>query len=287
MGIWVGTNLALKHQKPNPYPTMSSYFLGFSTLLMLVASLKATASEPGDRLDLEGRPITPALMENPMPELGDGRLAIILTRYYEDGLGGAENWERISSIKFSGTLELIDGKFSLTALQKKPNLVKMTLRQNHRNMILAFDGKTAWQRPPKRGASAAVMSEDEARRFIHSARFGNYLLFPFAEGKEIIYIDTVPVEGKICHQIRVILDTGYQLDYYIDIRSFMEVKVENIDLTSDFRNSIVYSDYTRESGMPIARNIKSFENGEWVSTLVLDEAKVNSGVIPWMFEMPR
>lgn len=266
---------------------MSPHPLGLFTLFMLVASLKATASDPGDRLDLAGRTITPILMEDPMPELGDGRLALILTRYYEDGLGGAENWKRISSIRFSGTLELKDGEFSLTALQKKPNLVKMTLRQNHRDMVLAFDGETAWQRPPGRDASAAVMSEDEARRFIHSARFGNYLLYPFAEGKEIIYIDTVPVEGKICHKIRVVLDTGYQLDYYIDIRSFMEVKVENMDTTNDFRNSIVYSDYTRESGMPIARNIKSFENGEWVSTLILDEAKVNSGVIPWMFEMPR
>jgi len=130
-------------------------------------------------------------------------------------------------------------------------------------------------------------SETEARRFIHSARFGNYLLYPFAEGKRIRLIDTVPVEGAICHQIRVELDTGYQVDYYIDIRSYLEVKVVNTDLRSGSVNSVIYKDYIREFGMPIAKKVESFEGGEWVSSLVLDEVKVNSGVMPWMFHMPE
>lgn len=101
----------------------------------------------------------------------------------------------------------------------------------------------------------------------------------------MFYVDTVPVEGSICHQIRVILSGGFQLDYFIDIRTYMEVKVESIDLRSGLKNSILYSDYIREAGMPIARTVESYEDGKWVSTLTLDEAKVNAGVIPWMFKM--
>jgi hypothetical protein len=131
------------------------------------------------------------------------------------------------------------------------------------------------------------MAEQEARHFIHSARFGNYLLYPFAEGKRISLIDTVPVEGAICHQVRVELDTGYQVDYFIDIRSYLETKVVNTDLHSGVTNSVIYKDYTREFGMPIAKKVESREDGEWVSSLVLDEVKVNSGVMPWMFHMPK
>ena len=49
--------------------------------------------------------------------------------------------------------------------------------------------------------------------------------------------------------------------------------------------SVVYKDYIHESGMSIAKQIENFENGEWVSTLTLDDFKVNSGLMPWMFEM--
>ncbi len=259
----------------------------FTAIFMLVAGLYAVASEPNDRLDRSAQSLTPALRQTAMPELGDSRLAKILTRYYEDALGGDENWANISSVRVTGRLKLKNGEFQLTALQKKPNLVKMTLRQNQRDLVMAFDGTNAWQRPPGRDTKPVLMNQSEARRFIHSAHFGSYLLFPFAEGKELVYLDTVPVEGNICHQIRVTLKSGYQLDYFIDIRSYMEIKVENTDLRNGSKNSIVYSDYVREGGMPIARKVESYENGEWKSTLTLDEAKVNSGVISWMFNMPR
>lgn len=97
----------------------------------------------------------------------------------------------------------------------------------------------------------------------------------------------MPVEGAICHQIRVELDTGYQVDYFIDIRSYLEIKVVNADLRSGSTNSLIYQDYTRELGMPIARKVKSFEGGKWVSTLLIDEVKINTGVMPWMFHMPE
>ena len=131
------------------------------------------------------------------------------------------------------------------------------------------------------------MSELRGRRFQHSACFGSYLLYPFAEGKKIEYIDTVPTDGNICHQIRVTLASGYQVDYFIDIRSYLEIKSINTDLRDGEVNSVLYRDYTREFGMPIARQVESYEAGEWISTLIIEEVKVNSGVFQWMFKMPH
>ena len=84
---------------------------------------------------------------------------------------------------------------------------------------------------------------------------------------------------------RVTLDTDYQVDYFLDIRTYLEIKAVNTDLRTGKVNSLVYQDYFREYGMPIARQVESFEDGEWVSSLRLDEVKVNAGVIPWMFKM--
>jgi len=241
----------------------------------------------GDRLQLPATEITASVRGSPMPYLGTGRLANILTRYYIEGLGGAENWDLISSLMATGTLTLEKGEFDLSASQKKPDLIKMTIRANQRDLILAYDGETAWQKLPGRDTEPEPMAADEARRFIHNARFGNHLLYPFMEGKTIEYIDTVPTEGNICHQIRVTLETGYQVDYFIDIRTYLEIKVVNTDLRSETTNSVIYKDYIRESGIPIARQAESFENGKWVNSLKLEDVKVNAGVIPWMFKMRR
>jgi hypothetical protein len=37
--------------------------------------------------------------------------------------------------------------------------------------------------------------------------------------------------------------------------------------------------------MPIAKQIDSFENGEWLSSLTVNDFKVNVGLMPWRFKM--
>ena len=263
------------------FPTRHIFLFAISVLL----STASIAKKDGNQLQIKEDEINILDRQIAMPELGEGRLAKILMRYYKEGLGGPEGWDKISSLKVTGTLKLEDGDFELAAYQKKPDLLKMTIESQGRKLVLAYDGKTAWHLTPGADSTPQQMSETEARRFIHSARFGNHLLYPYAKGKKIVYIDTVPVEGNICHQIRVTLDTGYQVDYFIDIRSYLEIKVTNLDLESELESSIVYRDYIREFGMPIAKQSESFENGEWVSSLTLHTVKVNSGVVPWMFKM--
>lgn len=256
-------------------------------LVLCTESAIAKGSKEVDKdntLQVQEEQITSLLRKTPMPELGEGRLAKILTRYYLEGLRGPEHWDKISSIRVWGTLKLEDGTFHMDAYQKKPDLIKMTISNKSRELTLAYDGETAWQHVPG-DENPKQMEPGEARRFKHTARFGNHLLYPFAEGKKITYIDTVPVEGNISHQIRVDLDNGYQVDYFIDIRTYLEIKVVNHDLETGTKNTIVYTDYIREFGVPIAKNVESYENGEWVSSLTIDQVKVNSGIIPWMFKM--
>ena len=83
------------------------------------------------------------------------------------------------------------------------------------------------------------------------------------------------------------LDTDYQIDYFIDIRTYLEVKVVNTDLRTGAVSSKVYGDYIRDFGIPIAKKVVSFEEGIWFSTLELDQVEVNPGIMPWMFSMPK
>ena len=236
----------------------------------------------------DGDNVMLAVRNQSMPEeLGRGRIAKILERYYVDGLGGRENWDAVESLRVVGELTLEEGALELQAFQKKPNFIKIIISNSPRSsLVLSYDGETAWQQASN--AEAPVrMTEVEARRFIHSSVFGNHLLFPFQEGKTIELIDTVPIEGVICHHIRVSLDSEFQVDYYIDIRTYREVKVVNTDLQSGFETAINYEDYHVEMGVPIATSVTSFEDGKQVSMLKLNEVRFNTGVMPWMFSMPK
>ena len=256
----------------------------FVTLALAGTTL---ADDAGNRLLPKGARIDADLRREAMPELADTQLGKFLGRYYKRGLGGPEVWSQIESLRVSGTLRLPAGEFDLSAFQKKPDRIKMTIEGNQRDLVLGYDGEVAWQSSPRQAGKFAPMGEREARRFIHSARFGNYLLYPFEEGKTITYLDTVPVEGTICHQIRVVLETEYQVDYFIDIRDYFEIKVVNTDLRTGFVNSVIYENYTRKEGLPIAQKVRSTENGEWVSTLEVGDVAVNTGLMPWMFGMPE
>ena len=257
------------------------------TSLGLFATLSGESDSKalGDTLTMPTEQTNAIIQQSPMPDLGKGRLARILTRYYNDGLGGAEQWDQISSLKLNGTLKLEEGVFELNAYQKKPDLIKMMIRDNRSHQVLVYDGTNAWKKITGSKTEPVPMTESEARRFKHSSLLGSHLLYPYARGKEIEYVDTVPTEGYICHQIRVTLDSGYQVDYFIDIRTYLQRKAVHLDLRSGLVNSIVYKNYVRELGMPIAKEVESFENGEWVSSLTLNDFKVNSGVMPWMFKM--
>ena len=114
------------------------------------------------------------------------------------------------------------------------------------------------------------MAESEARRFKHSSLLGSHLLYPYARGKEIEYVDTVPTEGYICHQIRVTLDSGYQVDYFIDVRTYLQRKAVHLDL----RSGLVVASYIRIMSVslvfPLRRRSRALkmENGLVRSRLI-------------------
>ena len=84
---------------------MSIYCLITSFGLFATLSGKSDLKELGDMLNMPTEQIN-SIMQSPMPDLGKVRLARILARYYNDGLGGAEQWDQISSLKLKGTLKL-------------------------------------------------------------------------------------------------------------------------------------------------------------------------------------
>jgi hypothetical protein len=271
-------------------PLLRTFFYGTLGLAFLISSVSAKVA-PAITLDATGDEITVILRQTAMPKMSQDRLGSILTRCYNVGFGGPDNWEKLVSLRISGRLTVEAGEFEFNSYQKKPHYLKMTINGPRGALQAGYDGNVAWQvlasDPAAPDPAGLEMDAAHARRFIHSAYFGNHLLYPYALGKQIEYLDTVPVDGAICHQIRVTLKSGFQVDYFVDIRTYLESKTIMTDLRTGEVSETLSQDYFREFGIPVARKMVRSENGVWVSTFELDKITVNSGVMPWMFKMPK
>ena len=231
--------------------------------------------------------ITANQRETAMPKLGNSNLEKLLTRYYELGLGGSDIWSGIYSMRLKGTLAFGGNEFKMRCFQRKPDRLKMILDSPHGQIVLGYDGVEAWQHLPETNSPAVLMSADEARRFIHSSIFGNYLLYPYRSGKTIEYLGTTREMDTVCHRIRVRLQNNFTVDYYINVRTLLDIKIVNRDEKLNTSTTLMCEDYRIINGFPVSFRVISTTEDGVETTLSLDQVDFNVGLTDWIFNRPE
>ena len=221
-----------------------------------------------------------------MPVLSDCRVGQALSRHYNLGLGGAEAWQQVTSVRLQGKLITAEGEFELTGYHKKPNLLKIILASAERETVYSFDGESGWMQQIRPLGAPQGLPAGMAAHFVQHAAFGGHLLYPYSERKLIQYLDTLPVESKLCDQVRVTLGSDYQLDYFIDIATHQEVKRRSLDLHTGHQLSMIFCSDSREAEQAYSRKISLLENEAWWGTVELEVIQINPGIMSWMFTRP-
>jgi hypothetical protein len=218
----------------------------------------------------------------------EGRLGRILERYFEEGVGGKENFARLESLLIEGTIQSGDISRPFRVFKKKPDLFRIRVGlPNRREWVMAFDGRVGWERHPDRNeGQARVMEGNELDAFKLDSAFASHLLYPLAPGKKMEFIDTVPVDGRICHQIRITFDNNWVLTYFIDIRSFNEYKLHTLAPGESTPRETIFEDFRLVSGIPLAHKVTTRRDGEILNKVLIERAEANMGVMRWMFAKP-
>lgn len=259
----------------------------FWVYLAVLASNSLFADAVIEQLEVPQN-VTGVLRETAMPDLGNSMLEKLLTRYYELGLGGSDVWSKISSMRLKGTLKINENTdFELLCYQRKPDRLKMTLSNHQGEVVLGYDGEEAWQYMPNSLEDAVLMAPQEARRFIHSSVFGNYLLYPYREGKVIEYHGTVREMDTVCHRIRVVLSNGFEVEYFIDVRNYLELKIVNFDTNFNTLTTLLCEDYKFVQDFPVAHKVTSLSEDGTETSLTLSQVDFNIGLTDWIFRRPK
>ena len=215
------------------------------------------------------------------------RLAYVLRRYYENALGGAENWQKVQSVRFEGTLRLPQGAFDFIAFKKKPDHCKVALfGARGQRIVMAYDGTDAWQLTGQADAVPEDMSAGEALNFIRDASTGGHLLYPTLPGKRIELLGTQRVGQETCNDVRVTLPNGQQVTYSIGVTSFTELRQMVVNAVTGEVEVTTHTRTQEVEGLLVPMQSTMTVDGEFKHEVLLHRAAVNVGVMPWMFSRP-
>ena len=239
-----------------------------------------------DNLLAENILITESLINASMPELKQSELGKVLTRYYNQCLGGADHWATIKSIKISADLDSTTGIYQYESINKKPNSYKIAISYDGVTNIVAFDGNNKWQ---KQISDEGVFFPEiipQMDRMVNETELSSYLLFPLLKEKAFQYKGTVREFNTVCHRISLFAEQDYLIDYFIDVESYFIVSIKLTDTLREFSPVLIrYSDYQKVDGLYFAHKIETFVDGKWDSTLKVNSINTNVGALDWMFRL--
>jgi len=265
---------------------LSSLIL-ISSLLVGLSPLSAVIVAPDETMDL----VTTLEKVGAMKTEGLPRAqANALQRYYEESFGGAENWQRVQSMRFEGKLHLADGpSLDFYAYLKKPNLCKIVVSVpgTERKIIMGYDGTDVWQSiPGESGPQIGPMPKGEAANFIRDAWFGGHLLYPDLPGKTIETLETTQKAGEQWMNLKVTTPEGPSVIYSIVIGEYLERQRSMVNQVNGETEVVTQSDFRDISGIQVPFSSILTSNGNLVHKMLLSRVDVNRGVMPWMFQRP-
>ncbi len=222
-------------------------------------------------------------------EEADSELQAILDRYTQ-AMGGRAPLERIDSIRIRGYSTTSTGEIhQISVINKRPNLVRISLKLSGMDLTIAYDGNVAWQmlaRPSR--TTVQKLSPEETRRFKREGVITSLLL----QGPPIVasvqLIGEERFAGVDCHVLQVNFTDGGFTRYFIDKSAYVERKIVEYptgDLNAEGHTHIP-SDYRFVDGVKVAFRTLRRSDGEPDAETIIQSVEMNPGVINRFFQYP-
>ena len=205
--------------------------------------------------------------------------------------GGAEVWRAVSSLRFTGRMDVGRGMLVPYVLeQKRPRKMRLEYVFDGETVVQASDGRTGWKLAPFRGhAKAEPLTQEELREAAASADpYG--LLFDFVRrGHAVELLGREPVQGREAFKLKVTLPGGAVRWVYLDAESGLEVRVDAMRTVAgrEQRVETLYQEWKAVDGLLVPRRYETRTEGAKASHfLTVETVLVNPPLDNTRFAMP-
>lgn len=141
-------------------------------------------------------------------------------------LGGREALARITTLRLAGRSEGSGETSPLTITRRRPDRVRIDFTVEGQPVVLAWDGRVAWQSGiGEHGSGPEPMPEENAARFVEEwAAFDGGLAAAAAAGHAIEVVGREELDGAATVRLKVTLPSGRMHDWWLDERTALPVR---------------------------------------------------------------
>jgi hypothetical protein len=142
--------------------------------------------------------------------------------------GGMDKIKAIRTVRITSTV-VLPGGFKGTAGQEnlRPNLVPETFTMQGMTQVQAYDGTVGWQIHSFSGKKdPEFLGEDDLRDLILDSDIDGPLVDYQAKGNKVEYLGHDSVDGDDALRLKVTLNSGDIVYYYLDPDTFLEIRKE-------------------------------------------------------------
>lgn len=204
---------------------------------------------------------------------------------YVKAAGGSKTLSRIQTLTMEGTFtNASDGKPGTYTLSTKlPNRYYSELVVGDKNLIEAYNGKSAW-RQNAAGEIGTLVGPEGFQLEAAGQYYNSRLVNPKKNKLTVAFVGHAEVRGKDALQIEVGTATGVKRQVFFDPQTHLIV--EEAATTGGVEEEIFYGEYRPESSVQIPRKIELRRAGESYKIMVT-RAAVNGVIGERVFDFPR
>ncbi len=203
--------------------------------------------------------------------------------------GGAANWNKIESIKTTGTFSAFSLEKDYMAFKTKKGAYYADFHLGEQRLIEAYNGKKGWTIDPwQEILYARNISSKETDVFEQKAVFFTPFLNYKEKGYSVEFIGKQDIDGTETFALKLNKANGTTQTWYLDASTYLEYKCEVpwVDFAMPLQAEIYFDDFRTVEGVVIAFYTERFF---WQRDRIIQLAKVeiNPDFDRNLMNMPR
>lgn len=201
----------------------------------------------------------------------------------------AELLESIHTIFVAGIIDNGDSTQDFQLMKKRPHFMRLSVEQPNLKLTVGLIDDFVWKRMSITGRSDVIteVEGDEADAWRAQGRFFDRIISAHLGEGRILSVE--PSEWKGEESLKVLTDNPAdvgEVAIYVNPRTMRPTATRQTFPSGEVKETVM-SDYKIIEGLPLPFKVESFVDGVLESSILLDSARLNSGLLPRLFEAPE
>jgi len=203
---------------------------------------------------------------------------------YVKAAGGGKALSKIQTMTLEGSFSnAMDGKSGTYTFDTKlPNRYYSELVVGDKNVIEAYNGKSAWQQTAA-GELGTLLGQEGLELEAASSYYNSHFLNPKKNKLALAFVGHAQVGGKDALQVEVTAPTGMKREVFFDPQTHLIVK--EAGPLGGVKEEIFYDDYRAVDGVKLPYKIE-LHRGSDVYAVTITRAAINATVGERVFDFP-